>query len=717
MKRPRLRAIKKAALYAAGFVFALLFAAQLSLRFLLPLESVKNRAEDFVSRAMGAQMRVEGLRAGLLGLYLQGVSLDIENKPFASARQVNVRFSLLRLLKGELKLKDIRIDGFTLQIARLPGGVFNIEAFFATSVIVPFNDIVIRQMQVRNALVTFYDSQTGRCARLEDVSVEMDDFSFKKPFGLAANAVLNARCGADTEKLPLAFTLRPDLKNLDFDAAQAELVLFAARLKGASLQARGVLANFNKPEIKLNLSLNNLSDALLKPLAPAAPAFLVPLVNINAAATFDYQNSAAQLHDLSLAFLNSRIKAGGAISYAKKLKYNFKAQADIALEGPGGALALAKNYKLKGAAALQTEFTEKTLKASVKVRDAGATLPQGVLEKLNINIDVINLRDIKMPLFAGVLNGHDFSGAAAYLVQNNKPLLSLNFKADTLLAKTPVAAAAAPARADVILDAPAASKTPKRVENWPLAPARVTLEAEIKKLDIPYIAAGHLSFKADMDNVTPLLDKAQGRLELSAGAGVIKDLYRLTNANAVTKVLFVSLGVVSRVVNTLNVLGVLNNLIAGGRNVDKSGRQTAQEKMQGHMDFNSFTSDITFENGVSTINDGYFRSDKLSFALKGDIDFNSGKLDMSVHAAPGNVTQRGMMPLTIAVGGTLDDPRGSMNILANAASLVRETLLHNPAVNILRSAGSAVTGGGKEKSPAPARERPQEGRPAQGGAM
>ena len=60
--------------------------------------------------------------------------------------------------------------------------------------------------------------------------------------------------------------------------------------------------------------------------------------------------------------------------------------------------------------------------------------------------------------------------------------------------------------------------------------------------------------------VTPDLNAVIGTLDLSTDNGVIKDIYKLTESNVVVKGLFLSLKIVSDVINALNVLDILNSI-------------------------------------------------------------------------------------------------------------------------------------------------------------
>lgn len=200
------------------------------------------------------------------------------------------------------------------------------------------------------------------------------------------------------------------------------------------------------------------------------------------------------------------------------------------------------------------------------------------------------------------------------------------------------------------------------------------------------------------------------------GGGEIKDLYKLTNANALTKVLFLSLNVVGKVFNSLNVFAVLNGLgsgivsAVGGGEEEKPADMVVQtvtgpdgapiqimvpytdRKIEGRMAYDKFATDVNFKNGTADVKDGTFVSDMMSFKLNGTTNFNTGKINMTVQAAPGKHEVDGIMPLTLKVGGTVSDPKGSMSMIGSVSSLVTQGIGNNFASRSVKKALADFSG-------------------------
>ncbi len=236
---------------------------------------------------------------------------------------------------------------------------------------------------------------------------------------------------------------------------------------------------------------------------------------------------------------------------------------------------------------------------------------------------------------------------------------------------------------------------------WSLPPLDLQADIHIDSLDAPYLYATDLVFTSDLQGVTPWLNDTHGVLKLSMGNGTILDLYHLTNANPLTKVLFLSLNVVGKVFNSLNVFGVLSKLgkgvasaVSGGKEteetrmvvqpmLDENGKPVemlvpyTDKKVKGQQDYEKFETEIKFDNGLASIRKGTFVSNMMSMRLDGTTDFNNGEINLKVHAAPGKHEVNGVMPLTVNIGGTVADPKGSMSVMGSVASLVTQGVTKN----------------------------------------
>ena len=74
------------------------------------------------------------------------------------------------------------------------------------------------------------------------------------------------------------------------------------------------------------------------------------------------------------------------------------------------------------------------------------------------------------------------------------------------------------------------------------------------------------------------------------------------------------------------------------------------------------------------------------------MNFRENILDMTVFAAPGSHEVDGIMPLTMNIGGTMDEPKGSLSLLGSVSSLVGDMLTKNVVSDKLKKGFSALFG-------------------------
>jgi len=136
--------------------------------------------------------------------------------------------------------------------------------------------------------------------------------------------------------------------------------------------------------------------------------------------------------------------------------------------------------------------------------------------------------------------------------------------------------------------------------------------------------------------------------------------------------------------------------------------EETDKKVSGEMQYDKFDTQVSFVNGLATIKEGTFVSPTMSFRLDGTADFNTGALNMKVHAAPGRHEVDGMMPLSLKIGGTVDNPQGDMQVLGSVTSLVTQTVTNNVVSrNVTKGVKSIFSLFKGKEEQAPTQEQPQ----------
>lgn len=728
--------MKKWSMRAVHVVVAaliLLFVFDLSLRWASSSGWMRNWVTDKLAHALEREVRLEKLSASLLGIKVNGFALSeaggFREGTFVGVERLRLRISWWHLLHKHIKIRSLSVNGVYVQIIKNADGSFNFDSFSPSSEAGTKADssssssfrVTARRVDLRN--VNFAYSQ------LPDVSLLVHKAAFlahgvgvDRLFEIRLNATAEYRANGVSSFFPVGLEGRVHLAQMDLKNAYAQLAALSVRSGEAAFVLQGSARDFERPQVELTADVRRLSSDTLAPFVPGLPAFLIPQIHLAAASFVDLPAEKAEVSSLGLTLPGVQLSGQGDISYAKAPQYNAHTVFELDLqELASNAPELTAPYGLSGAVSGSADVSNARLAADVTLKDVGAFVPYaGLFKGLNATVWAEESGDLKNGSAGGKFSSH----------LNEAPFL-MDFK----ITQTPAKIAAvlnASARRVALPPLPAqkaARPEPEFVDDtnlapavktaWPLPPADALVNIKIDSLDAPFFYGTDVSFQADLAGLTPDLKNAQGNLSLRTGNGEIRDLYRLTNASPITKVLFLSLNVVGKVFNSLDVFSVLGGL-AGGESAAQDKAANAEtvvkvvtgpdgkpmqimvpyssRKMDGHMKYDQFDTAILFQDGVANVNEGTFVSDTISFTLSGKTDFRTEKIDMSVRAAPGKHYADGIMPLKINIGGTVAQPSGSMSVLGSVSSIVTQGVANNFASNAVKKGVGGIFGLLKKKS-------------------
>ena len=702
------RLILRFLLYAAGAAALILLAADLSLRWLLPTDSVQEKISSLIASKTNGEVQIKRVTAGLTGINAEGLSLSLpEGGDIASIESLSLKVMPLKLIRGEIDFNRIFIDGVKVNIIRDKNGKFNFDGLFAdaagntsdgeensesSSFI---KDLRVKRFQIRNAEVSYLDESAGISASLNNLFLDVYDFSFTAPFRVSVNAEVSYNGGGvKAESLPFGFTLYPDLNLLKLEEASSDIRLLVVEHGPATLQASGAVKNFINPQVRLKMKGTGVSDKILSAFADT-PEFTIGDIDINLDASYNTEAGKLLVNIFNVKALNSSVDAGGIVRFGKELSYDVDVKAALSFAEIAKTFSILSEYRLSGTVDAAFKAVNNDVSGSLSVKQAGFYYSQaGAFSGVNLTLAVKSLKEISLSSLTGRLNGYPFRAALSYTEKASSGDVNFNLQADKMLIKLKKQPKPAydPDKDPVIAGAPEISPEVKKV--WFLPPLHIKGAVKIGSLEAPFINAEAVDFKADIRNFKPDIANIDGGLSLVTSAGVIKDLYHLTNANAVTKVLFVSLGVVSKLINSLDVLSLLNSLSAAVLPSDKQKEalEASPDKIEGALEYDSFKINLTFANGLTDIKNGNFISSLLSFNLAGQINFNNRKINMTVDAAPGKHESGGIMPLRLNVSGTVDEPQGNMSMLSSAANLVSQTIFNNAGSRFVKKSVGGILG-------------------------
>lgn len=662
---------------------------------------VTQKLADKIAQATGREVRLGKAVFNLRGATVEDFAVS---KPggFAEGemihlRQARVKVSLWHLLHGELHIKALGIDGLALHVVRDEQGKLNTD-FSAPGDEVPANassaapfDIAVKKLSVEKMEITYTDKQTNLQAALKNTHITVRDFSWEDPFELtASSAFICQQPDQDAFEAHLSLHAQAYLAELELSKAYADISSFSVRSDDMRAVLMGRVENWQDPAFDLSLDGQHISSQRLTMLASKDFPFEFSEFLAQAKGTMHPQEEKLNLTHATITFPGVELFAKGAAQWAKN-EYNMTAQGRVQMDQLKDTFASLKPYALGGHITLKAQSSSQKISGRAEWLSGEMHLPRtGKFSAVQAVLETQEHWDYKNGQGTldvnGMLNGEPFKTAFSFIQTPQKITADLKASADRLILPP------APAQADAApqtVTKPASNGKSK----WPLPPITAKADVRILSLDAPFLRGNDFDFQVDMSDITPWLDEAHGTLSLSVHDGQITDLYQLTNSNAVMKVMFMSLNVVGKVFNSLDVLSVLGGLAGSSKGneqdevikmiPDENGEMVAVKvpaharKVDGKLAYDKFSTDVQFEHGVATVKEGHFISDMMSFNLSGTTNFKTEKVNMTVHAAPGKHETNGMMPLTLKIGGTVSNPSGNMSVLRSVSAMVRQSVTNN----------------------------------------
>jgi AsmA protein len=191
----RVRVVKWLAGIAAGLVLLVVIAIVIIVTLVDP-NRFKGRIETSVREATGYPFKIDGdldiawypwiaVRTGPARLG--------KGEPLVQWESARVGARLIPLLRGELVVGRIRLDGLQLRLRRFPDGRANWDALLANrkqSSGSAKSSLEIAGVQIRRGLLDYRDEQKGGYLKLADWALDFDEWRAGKPFSVDTRFVL-----------------------------------------------------------------------------------------------------------------------------------------------------------------------------------------------------------------------------------------------------------------------------------------------------------------------------------------------------------------------------------------------------------------------------------------------------------------------------------------------------------------------------------------------
>lgn len=647
-----------AALVAVGGFF--------TLKAIFTPEKIKQKVQTYVAQNFHRQVTFDEVKFNFIGLTLTNFALSeestFEQGTFVRADQLVAKVAVGPLLKKEVRIDTLELDGLNVQIIARKDGTFNFSSLIpaeqtdatttpqeqpAQSSDTPFV-LVARQMAAHHCTFSYQDQSTGDTTTLTDLNLTVTDFNLADPFQLTLDVTTKlTQENAPAISIPLKLDATISLANLDLPQADAKLNSLQARYKNATLTLQGKAVNFENPAVSLSGTLSGVNGQTLADFAPDLAAFSMPDLHFEAEVTSQLENSTAQISHAKLSVADSALSASGTLNWQNDIAYNLsgKLSAHLAqlfkMTGQGDAFEPTGVIDGSFTATEENNFTD--LSGSFVLKNLGVAFAPYTLTQLNGTVKLNTLNAISVRPLTGLLNGEKFTAAFDYKQTKNVLDLVLNLDLDKLTLAS-FGTGTQSEKQTATQNTSASSQTSASdnlITNFKAA-------IHVGEIAVPYFRSNGLDLTADLTGLTDAMTQANGNASFTFKPGAITDLNTLIGQSKWVKILFLPLTVVRKVSDTLN-LGLFPS-----------------DKDNGSIAFTQAEGSYTFTNGIMNVDKTIFKSTVTTINATGNIHFPKDTMDMRATATL--LTQAA--PIAIKITGSPSDPKGKLDVVNTIGSVV-----------------------------------------------
>lgn len=655
----------------------LLGVAALALKLMFPLAKLKVMAQEYVAQNYNRDIDFSDVSLNLIGVKIKSFKLSdeggFEAGNFISADSAVVKVELMPLFKKQIKISTIGFDGVEINVIKNADGKFNFDNLIPASAdeVSPqpeeeqlsstplAMDLTAKDIYIKNSDVTYKDLQNGMEFSVEDVNFTVDDFDYNNPFSFELS--FNTSVNTGNIKITPVKILAKGIVNIagmELEKASAEITDFAVEYKGFRINMTGGISNLQMPDLSLKGEISGIDSELAAEFVSGdIPSFALPVINLEAKASADLENSKAEVSKFDISLGKSYIKNTAAVDFSKpeisyaestSLNVNLSEVSDISKE-------LLAVFKLKGSVtgdikAVSAGSDKPLVTGSVVLKDIGAAAMGKILSSLNGEIKINSLDDIKTNTIKGVFDGSDFKTSLAY--KNNKKMaVDFMFNMDKFTLEDIdfdelLASAEGGEKGETVSSDKAA--TSSGASDLQMAPMDVKADIIIKRVENNVFSTDNLTFKADVKDLDLTMSKASGTVYFASSDGEIRDLDKLINSSVFLKVALTTVKIAQKALKATQIIS--------GADINTDS-----------VSYKSIVGDYRLGGGKATINKSDLNSDLATINTSGSINFVTQQLDMTVKVGLG---KNASGSADIKVGGSIEDPSFKLDVVSTVSSLL-----------------------------------------------
>ncbi len=247
-----MNSLKKILLSVFGLFIAIIIIL-IAIPFFVDINQHKPKIEHALKEYTNIDAKIQGdielslfpwIGIGLNSLIINDPA-EFGSSPLLQAKNIKINAKLIPLLKKNLDMKMVTLDGVTIKLITLKDGSTNLDHLTQSEVTPsptqstqqppqtpkntenstsPLAALTLGGIAIKNAAVTYKDATTQTDMQIESFNLKTGHISFEDPISLSSNAIIHSR---DTESdatvsMTATITLSKDMQSIDLKKLSIE---------------------------------------------------------------------------------------------------------------------------------------------------------------------------------------------------------------------------------------------------------------------------------------------------------------------------------------------------------------------------------------------------------------------------------------------------------------------------------------------------------------
>lgn len=360
-----MKKIKKILIWTALVFIVFSASVFVALKIFFTPDKIKAYIIDYAHNELHREVSFDKLSFNMLGFDLENFAMSekstFANGTFIKSKRLTVKVNIIPLLRKEITVDTLGIDGMYININRDENGIFNFDDITQSHKQSEETDkkqdsgsllLNIDNLYVKNSAVKFNDKTTKLNTEVSDFNIKLKGFSFNGLFLCDSSFKIKYKQGGTDIRLPVKIKFETNLNDFDQNKLFLNILSLKTKYNGSDIFINGTAENLNAPEIAFNISVKNVRETTFGDFLKTNIKYSIKSLDLKTNAVINISSKTAVINDLSLVAPQSSASLSGTVNWGgRDLAYAIRSKIDFLLDSLSEVVP---QYNLKGR--FKTEF-------------------------------------------------------------------------------------------------------------------------------------------------------------------------------------------------------------------------------------------------------------------------------------------------------------------------------------------------------------------------